>query len=420
MQNAKRQPARSAVVVGGGVVGLTCALSLQRKGIDTVVVDPEETWRRASWGNAGHLAVEQTEPLASPSTLRSFPKRLFWCGGALSLPARDFPVWMPFALRFIGASRPHRFRAGTAALSSMLRDAIPAWRRVAAAVGAGHLVLEDGHFIVWETPGRAREGREAWARADIGAASFRDATREELEMLSARMARPPAGAIRFLGTGQIGDIRELVELLTTGFVALGGTRHRDSIRRVDVIRSNAVLTPERGGPLSADIIVIACGVASGRLLKPLGYTVPIIAERGYHIESSDTDWPFDLPPVVFEERSMIVTRFRSGLRAASFVEFAREDSPPDPRKWARLRSHIAALGLSFGGPGVEWMGARPTLPDYLPAIGRSRLASNLFYAFGHQHLGLTLAAVTAEVIADMATGERSAIDLTPFDIERFR
>ena len=420
MPNAKRRRARSAVVVGGGVVGLTCALSLQRKGIDTVVVDPEETWRRASWGNAGHLAVEQAEPLASPRTLRSFPKRLFWRGGALSLPARDFPVWLPFALRFVSASRPHRFHAGTVALSSLLRDAIPAWRRVAAAIGAGHLVLEDGHFIVWETPERAWEGREAWARADTGTASFRDASREELEILSARMARPPAGAIRFLGTGQIGDLGELAERLTTGFVGLGGTRHRDRVQRIDIIRSTAVLKPERGEPLSADIIVIACGVASGALLEPLGYKVPIIAERGYHIQSADTDWPLDLPPVVFEERSMIVTRFRSGLRAASFVEFGREDSPPDPRKWARLRSHIAALGLSFGGPGVEWMGARPTLPDYLPAIGRSRRAANLFYAFGHQHLGLTLAAVTAEAIAALATGEEPAIDLMPFDIERFR
>lgn len=116
---------------------------------------------------------------------------------------------------------------------------------------------------------------------------------------------------------------------------------------------------------------------------------------------------------------MIVTRFRSALRAASFVEFAREHSPADPRKWARLRSHVAELGLPFRGPCSEWFGARPTLPDYLPALGRSRRAANLLYAFGHQHLGLTLAALTGELIAALARREQPDVDVAPFDLERF-
>ena len=175
-----------------------------------------------------------------------------------------------------------------------------------------------------------------------------------------------------------------------------------------------------GEVLRADVIVVAAGVASAALLQPLGYRVPMIAERGYHIQCTGADWPAGLPPVVFEERSMIVTPFRSGLRAASFVEFARADSPADPRKWARLRRHVDELGLPFREPCSEWFGARPTLPDYLPAIGRSRGAPNLLYAFGHQHLGLTLAAITGKLIAALARREPTEIDVTPFDLERFR
>lgn len=117
---------------------------------------------------------------------------------------------------------------------------------------------------------------------------------------------------------------------------------------------------------------------------------------------------------------MIVTAFRSGLRAASFVEFARADAPADRRKWARLRSHVSELGLSFREPCSEWFGARPTLPDYLPALGRSERAANLLYAFGHQHLGLTLAAISGELIVALARREAADVDLTPFDLERFR
>src|SRR3546814_5650626 len=98
------------------------------------------------------------------------------------------------------------------------------------------------------------------------------------------------------------------------------------------------------------------------------------SDLGNHIQSTETEWPDDMPPVVFEDRAMIVTRFRSGLRAAGFVEFGRAESPSDARKWARLRAHVQALGLPFRLPGEPWMGARPTLPDYLPAIGRARHA----------------------------------------------
>lgn len=419
MHKAKNESPATALVVGGGLVGFACALNLQLRGIQTVVLDPVTTRRGASWGNAGHLAIEQVEPLASAATLQSFPRRLFWRGGALALPARDIRAWLPFALRLIRASRPSRFQAGKAALSALLSAAIPAWRRIAQAAGAGDLVAEHGHFIVWETPEGARAGRSAWAHTDIGTARFRDATEEELTTLAAHMSRRPAGAIRFLNTGQILDLGELAERLAAQFTVLGGAHRHDRVRQLDAAQSTVALVLESGETLQADAIVVAAGVASGPLLEPLGYKVPIIAERGYHIQSANTHWPADLPPVVFEERSMIVTRFRSGLRAASFVEFGRPDGPADPRKWARLRSHVADLGLSFGGRGSEWMGARPTLPDYLPAIGHSRRAANLFYAFGHQHLGLTLAAITGEAIGALVAGEASAINLAPFDIERF-
>lgn len=409
-----------AVVIGGGLVGLSCALNLQLQGIRTTLVDLATPRRGASWGNAGHIATEQVEPLASPRTLRSFPQRLFFRGGALSLPARDLDVWLPFALRLIRSSTPAHVEAGSAALRSLLRSAIPAWRQLVGTAGAEHLLAEDGHFVVWETPRGAAAGRAAWRSVDTGTATFRDATSEEIAALSARMSPPIAGAIRFTGTGQILDLGELAECLSKHFIQAGGTQRTARVQELVVDGSAAAAMLDGGEVLRADTIVVAAGVASAALLQPLGHRVPMIAERGYHIQCAGADWPAGLAPVVFEERSMIVTPFRSGLRAASFVEFARADSPADPRKWARLRRHVTELGLPFREPCSEWFGARPTLPDYLPAIGRSRRVANLLYAFGHQHLGLTLAAITGELIAALGRREATDIDLTPFDLERFR
>lgn len=410
----------TAIVVGGGAVGLCCALNLQSRGINTLVVDRTSTRRGASWGNAGHIACEQVEPLASAATIRSLPRRFFWRGGALSLPPREVAAWLPFSLRLLAASRPQRFARGKAALKAILAAAMPAWRRLAEAAGACHLLIEDGHFIVWQSPESAAAGRAAWARTDTGTAHFRDATDAELARISKHVAAPIAGGIRFTGTASIADLGALARALDDAFARAGGRQRCAEVHRVEIADGAASVLLDDGERLAADAVVVAAGFESGRLLAPLGHAVPIIAERGYHIQSAGTGWPEDLPPVVFEDQSMIVTRFRSGLRAASFVEFGGGGSLPDPRKWARLRTHVAALGLPFSLPGEEWAGARPTLPDYLPAIGRSRRAANLFYAFGHQHLGLTLAPATGEAIAALVAGEAPDLDLSPFDIQRFQ
>jgi len=343
---------------------------------------------------------------------------MFWRGGPVGLPIADIAHWLPFALRLIVASRPKRFAVGKVALTALMAEAIPAWRRLLASAGAPTLLVEDGHYIVWETPEGAKTGRAAWTNADTGTATFRDATSDELAMLARLTEKPPVDAIRFIGTARINDLGDLIDTLLSEFKCRGGTLQTARVDALRITSDRATVTLDDGTVLQPNYIVVAAGAASGRLLSPLGHTVPLIAERGYHIQTADTDWPTDLPPVVFEERAMIVTRFRSGLRAAGFVEFGRIDSPPDPRKWQRLRTHAATLGLSFR-QASEWVGARPTLPDYLPAIGKSRRAANLYYAFGHQHLGLTLAAITGEAVGAMIVDQDPRMDLAPFDIDRF-
>lgn len=416
---AGRGAGQAAVVIGGGVIGTCCALALQERGFAVTIFDPVSVRRAASWGNAGHIAVEQVEPLASLATVKSMPRRLFWRGGALGLPLRDIRTWLPFSLRLLAASRPKRFQSGKRALAGALSQAMAGWRRLLDKAGASGLLREEGHFIVWETGRSAAAGRAAWASSDLGSATVRDVTADEMRRLCGLVSAPLAGAVRFEGSGQIDDLGDLADALNARFEREGGRQDCRRVRALDLADGQARCMLDDGEVIAADLILVAAGVESRALLEPLGHKVPIIAERGYHIQSGASQWPRDLPPVVFEDRSMIVTRFRSGLRCASFVEFARSDSAPDPRKWMRLRRHSADLGLPLAEPVEQWIGARPTLPDYLPAIGRSDKASNLLYAFGHQHLGLTLAAVTGEAIGALAVGEEPAIDLAPFALKRF-
>ncbi|WP_404477164.1 NAD(P)/FAD-dependent oxidoreductase [Novosphingobium sp. BL-52-GroH] len=400
-------------IIGGGVVGLCAGIELLEAGEGVVIVDDDTAARAPSWGNAGHIAVEQVEPLASMETLRAMPGRLFLRGGALALPPASLATWLPFGLRLLAAARPSRFQEGCAALAPLLERSMSAWQSIAGRIGAPELVRQDGHFVVWHGDDAASAGRAAWETARTGSASVHGVTPDEHEMLSSLCRRRVAGAIRFSGSGQIADLGALRIALRAAFIARGGTIHEAS----------AALRLRHGraeiAGLDADRVLVCAGVRSRALMEASGHKVPMIAERGYHVRGDASGWPADLPPVVFEERSMIVTRYRESVQAASFVEFSRLDAPADPHKWERLERHVAQLGLPIAGPFRRWMGSRPTLPDYLPAIGRSTRAGNLFYAFGHQHLGLTLAPITARLVASMIAGGQPELPLAPFDIQRF-
>ncbi len=406
------------VIVGGGVVGLACALRLQLAGVQTLVVDAAPASPPASWGNAGHVAIEQVQPLASPAALRSAPGRLFGLGGALDFRLSDLGAWGGWACRYFAACRAERAAAGAKALGKLLAHALPAWRRLADDLSAADLLVEGGHLIAWETPRSARVGRAAWAAADTGAARLRELADAERAALDSRLARPVVDAVGFAGTGQIRDLYRLRDALHLALERAGAVRRTALVASLPCASGRVGVRLEDGESLTPGRVVVAGGVGSGRLMRGLGYAAPVIAERGYHVEGPVGDWG-GLPPVVFEDRAMIVTRFGDRLRAASFVEFGRPDAPPDARKWARLERHIEALGLPMGGARTRWHGARPTLPDYLPALGESARAANLIYAFGHQHLGLTLAPLTGELIGDLVLGRPPTIDLSPFDLSRF-
>lgn len=411
--------APTALVLGGGFVGAACAWNLLRAGFATTWIDRGDPARAASFGNAGHLATEQIAPLASYDTLRKLPRRLFLAGGPVGLRPRHAPAWLPFGMRLIAACR--RYEAGSAALKSLIVAALPAWHRLASAIQAPNLIREGGHYAAFESEATARAGIRAALATDFGYAQAREATPAELERLRARFAGRPVGAVRFSNTGQVVDIPALRARLDQAFREAGGTKIDAELRAVEFEAGRARVRLADGAALAADKIVVAAGVGSAALLRDVAGPIPLIAERGYHIDAAlaAADWPEDFPPVAFPDRSTIVTRFASSLRMTSFTEFAWESAAPDPRKWAKLERHADALGLPKGENRTRWIGPRPTLPDFLPAIGRVRGAGNLVYAFGHQHLGVTLSAVTGELVAALAADRTPAIPLAPFDLDRF-
>ncbi|MFT3728060.1 MAG: FAD-binding oxidoreductase [Terricaulis sp.] len=407
---------KSMIVIGGGLVGAASALQLQARGAQVALIDPGDARRGASFGNAGHIGTEQVLPWSMWSYASSFPGRLFGVGGALDFRLRDIGLWLPWSARYLGACEPGQLARGQAALTDILRDAMGAWQRLETLAEMPGMVRPYGQSNVYMSKAAGDKARDAYAKTPIGTASFRDMSEAELARYDGILRTRPASGLHFDGTGQVSDPQGARDAILKKFVALGGERVADTATAID---PRGQVRLKCGATRDADALLVACGAWSGPLMRCVGAHAPLIGERGYSMQSVEHNWPDDLQTTIFEERSVVISRFTSGLRATSFLEFGDPSAQPDARKWARLHQHLDELGVTFSKAPDRWMGPRPTLPDYVPAIGQLKRAPKIYYAFGHAHLGLTMSAITGEIIAALATDQPAPFDLAPFNIARF-
>ena len=408
---------KSILVIGGGLVGAACALRLQAAGVQVTLVDPGDKRRGASYGNAGHIGSEQTAPWSAWGNVLRAPRSSFGAGGPLDFRWSDVALWTPWVMRFLRACDPLQFERGREALLNLLEDSLPAWHRIAELAQAPELVVPHGHVTAWMTEQRAELGIAACGRAKWGrTTSYREMTSAELARYGGVLNREPKAAVIFQGTGQVSDPRAAWDAILTSFAERGGENVVGTVVRVE---PNTRVLLADGGVRNADAVLVCAGPWSRVLMEQLGVNTPLIGERGYHLQSSETNWPRDLPTTVFDEHFIAVSRFTSGLRCTSFVEFGSPDAPGDERKWRRLRQRIDELGMKFAANPDRWVGSRPSLPDFVPAIGRLERAPKVLYAFGHAHLGLTEAPITSEIITAIAAEKTPPVDLAPFRIERF-
>lgn len=403
-------------VIGGGIVGHCAALKLAELGAVVTLYDPPGSDAAPSWGNIGHIAIEQVVPLASWATLRTLPRRL---GGSIGLPIVGAHRWLPFGLRLTRYASGGSVARGTAALQTLLSHAVPAWRRLAASWPDSDLLRTDGHLIVWETDRSARSGREHWLASPVGSVQICEASPDDIAWINAIAPSARARAIRIEQTGQIRDLKKLRSRLGLSMVNLGVQRIPHFARRIEPQAQGVLVHDLAGAAHSFDAALVCGGIGSKKLLEAVGHSVPMIAERGYHLHAETVFEGAKAPPIVFEDRGIVVNCFRNGTRVAGFAEFTDDSAPADHCKWRLLARHAHELGISLGAQPRAWLGSRPTLPDYLPAIGSSDRLPNVHYAFGHQHLGLTLAPLTAELIADRIMHGSQTVDLSPFRLERF-
>ena len=417
-------PGRKTVaVIGAGMVGVAAASYLQRDGQDVVLIDPDPPGQGASFGNAGCFNPSSVVPIAGPDTLRQVPGYLADPLGPLSIRWGYLPKLVPWLVRYALAGTPARIERQAQALNTLLGPCLDALMPLVRDAGAEGLMRRDGILIVYRTDKAWESEAPAWELRRRNGIAWEELTSDELRQFDPSLSHDLIRAKLIPGNGHTTDPGGLVAALAGTVQGSGGrlVRARALGFALDGTRLRAVQTTD--GDIAADAAVIACGAYSKPLAAGLGNKVPLETERGYHLVIQQ---PEAMPrlPTTDSDYKFVATPMQAGLRLAGTVEFAGLDAAPN---WERSRillrraAHLCpALSESYPDSRMSmWMGHRPGMPDSLPVIGRSRRSPDVFYAFGHGHVGMTGGPYTGVVIADLVAGREPPIDLSPFRPDRF-
>jgi D-hydroxyproline dehydrogenase len=406
----------SIAVIGAGIIGSAIAMNLAREGKQVLLIDRAEPGiAGASFGNAGHIACEDIQPLPSPALLFGFYREQFGRGGTLDLSMRQVTHMLPWIRRFAVAAL--RRTPNTRYFEPLVRPSVDKWAYWLDQIGRPELLRRRGHyeiefgqhganFMLDHSRRLAQLGINTRPLSDEQLAPFKNAANQSL-----------AAGIWFEDSAHVLDPLEAVRAFSAAAVARQARVLRMEVRALRPRGEKIEILSEQPA-LEVKTVVVCAGIQSPPLLASFGLNAPLQAVRGYHVELPGQAALADVP-VVYSSQRMIVTPMAGRLRATSYMEFKPASAPADPRKPARLRQKLRAVGYACEPEGPSWLGARPVLPDYLPGIGRAPGAASLFYAIGHQHLGLTLAPMTGELIADLIAQRPPRIPLQAFDLRRF-
>ncbi|WP_162898096.1 NAD(P)/FAD-dependent oxidoreductase [Pseudoalteromonas lipolytica] len=413
MTNTRTQ---RVAVIGAGVIGICTALQLQQAGFAVTLYDENGLAQGCSKGNAGHFATEQVFPLAQVALLKKLPAMLFNPLGPLRIDWRYAIKALPWFWQFIKNMPSARFIAHTHALKALNEHAIHAYERLLANYQLGHLLTKQGSLLTFEkTPLVDVQRTLAMYQAQGIKVKLLDT--KQVHALEPSLSDKIKHALLFEDVAHSIEPHLFCIQLAQKFSLLKGQFRQQKVVAITP-KSEGFMVSDEQDSLNFDKVVIAAGAWSASLIEPLGYTAPLDTERGYHCMVNINHGL--TRPVASAERSLIMTPMSQGLRVAGTVEFAGINRKANNKRALALLPHAQALLASQPlSAKTTWMGCRPSLPDSLPIIGQAPNHNNLYFAFGHQHLGLTQGAITSELITDLCLNKAPSINLEPYSINRF-
>ncbi len=410
----------TVTVIGAGMVGVCCALELQRRGLGVQLIDRKLPGQETSFGNAGVMARSSLIPFNNPGLWSSLPR----LASNKTAQFRYSPIYVMRQLKwvagFLRRARSADFDETTRALDQLIRLSLPEHRRLLQAAGATQRLREDGWIFLYPNQQAFANSRMTRDVLDQFGVATQELDQSALQQLEPHLNPIFERALWIKDASSVDNPGEVVQAYAKLFHAQGGSFVQREVTGLQRDAQGAWQVHSTDGQTSsADKVVIALGPWANDLLAPLGLAAPLAFERGYHQHFAPVPGATLGRPVYDTAGGYVLAPMEAGLRLTTGVELADRDAP---RNLAQLQMSEIAARKAFplgAKSGTEWMGRRPTLPDSRPLIGQAPRQPGLWLALGHQHIGFSTGPGTALILADLMQGETCMVDPNPFRSERF-
>jgi len=408
----------SVGVVGAGIQGVCISLFLIKKGFKVKLFDRSEPGDfSASYGNAGHFSPYASVPINRPDILIDVPAMLMSSTGPLALRWNYVPKMIPWFIKFIKNCSKKNMMHTAKYMHQILDLALPAYDELFQDIDLSGLVEDKGIIYFWTDKDLNSRKLEINIRKELGVKQ-QLLTPDEIYDLEPHIKRIYHGGVLYPNARHARNPKKILSKLFDLFVKKGGSFEKQNVETINFSPENKPKIKTNQKIYTFDKAVVACGAFSKKLTDQVGEKIPLDTERGYHVHFKGHDHLLSRP-VIFLNRGFGITPMEQGLRVVGTVEFGGLNNPPSKKRITNLVNNAKYLFPELGKHEDEWLGFRPTLPDFLPVMGPSKKYKNLFYSFGHHHLGWTLGAISGKIIAGMVAEEKTNLNLSPYNSLRF-
>ena len=403
-------------VVGAGIQGVCTALFLQKKGYQVILFDRDQPINSASYGNAGHFSPYASVPLNRTDIVSDVPTMLLSSRGPLALKWNYVPKMIPWFLKFLLNCRQERMMHTAKNMHQILDQSLPAFDELFEEINLEGLVENKGILYVWTDKNLKSRELENKIKEELGVKQ-QLVNPKEIHDLEPNLKPFYHGGVYYDYARHARNPRKILTKLLENFINKGGKFLKLNIQDINFDEDKPVIRSETQRFIF-DKLVIACGAFSKKLTDKLHEQIPLDTERGYHVHFKDCDHLISRP-VVHANRAFGLTPMEQGLRVVGTVEFGGLDNPLSKSRIKNLILNANDMLEGLPEHKDEWLGFRPSLPDFLPVIGPSKNYKNVFYSFGHHHLGWTLGAISGKIVSMMIANENTNLNLKPYSSLRF-
>ena len=404
-------------IVGAGIQGVSNALFLQKKGFDVTLFDRDEPGSpAASYGNAGHFSPYASLSLNRTDVLADVPAMLLSSTGPLALKWNYVPKMIPWFFKFILNTSKKKMMHTAKYMHQILDLALPAYDELFDEIDLEGLVESKGILYIWSDQDLKSRELEIKVRDELGVKQ-QLVNKHEIHDLEPNIKPIYHAGVYYPYARHARNPKKILLKLFELFLKKGGKFKKLNIQEVKFDNEKPVLKTEVD-EYKFDKIVITCGAFSKKLTDNLDEKIPLDTERGYHVHFKDCDHMLSRP-VIFSNRGFGITPMEQGLRVVGTVEFGGLKNPLSKSRINNLINNAKYMLGDLPEHEDEWLGFRPTLPDFLPIMGPSKNYKNVFYCFGHHHLGWTLGPISGKIVSGMIAKENTNLDLDPYSSLRF-